>query len=143
MGRPERLALIAAFAAFAVVGCGREFVPTRSDIEAFVGVALPAGAQDFAAAGERGIDTLVRARFALPEASADDFAVALIGHPLEPGHDPGIASSDPSPPGWPRMTPPGHAGAARNDWPRGRTHRLMSVPFGSGWRMVYLVSFTL
>ena len=143
MGRPGRAVLIAVFAALAVVGCGREFVPTRPEIEAFIGVALPAEAQDFAAAGESGIDTLVRARFALPEASAEAFAVALIGHPLQPDHDPGIASSDPSPPGWPRMAPPGHAGAVRNDWPRGRTHRLMSVPFGSGWRMVYLVSFTL
>jgi hypothetical protein len=134
---------VASLVAVAVTGCTGEVAPTRAEIEAFLGMMLPAEMQGFAANAERGIDTLIRARFLLPEAEAKAFAQALIGQPLVPGHDPGIAAAGHGLPDWPEALPPGAAGAQRDDWPRGRTYRLLSVPAGPGWRRLYLIAFTV
>ena len=134
---------VAGVVALALTGCASDFVPTRPEVEAFLGVQLPVEVQDFTASGERGIDTLIRARFLLPEAQAEAFARTLIGRSLTPGDDPGITSAGHGLPDWPRAPPPGVAGAQRDDWARGRSYRLLSVPAAPGWRRLYLVAFTV
>lgn len=111
-------------------------------IEAFLETPLPPGRRDLRVHTEAGIDRLVLLRLDAPEAEADAFAARLLPKGLEAGVDPGLGSLASAFDGWIAVPPQESAGGQTTIDGR-RAVKVVVAPAGSGWRRVWVASFTL
>lgn len=89
-GLGRRQVLGAGLAGALLIGT-RAFAVEQADIEDFIGVALPEGAENLRMAEEAGIDRMVRLRFDAPTAAAEQFAAAVVPAALIPNGAPLLA----------------------------------------------------